>query len=184
MPNQYSRENPMKVTYRKVRSPILPIGPSIGYIELPQERYVLMDYEDALYFSQWNWGVSGKYPYYPSRQCEGKSVRLHRLVCYSEELVDHINRNRYDARRANLRPCTFIQNMQNMSHEARNTSGFRGITRRKDSQYWVAIIRCNKEVHRLGSFLLAEDAARAYDKAAKELHGDFARLNFTDEVTA
>lgn len=90
--------------------------------------------------------------------------------------VDHINGDRLDNRRENLRLCTRRQNTRNA--KARSACGYRGVSH--DRGRW------RSRIHHvgvgalvsLGSFDTPEEAARAFDRAARRLHGAFARLNF------
>lgn len=59
-----------------------------------------------------------------------------------------------------------------------NTSGFKGVTWNKRASKWQSSIEKNEKYIYLGLYVSLEDAAKAYDKAAKELFGDFAQLNF------
>lgn len=94
--------------------------------------------------------------------------------------VDHINRDKLDNRRVNLRVASMSQQMANTKLNVRNTSGFRGVTKNRKGSTWKATIGHKPAKHRklyLGNFTTAEDAARAYNRAAKKLFGDFAQLN-------
>lgn len=111
---------------------------------------------------------------------------LHRIVMDAPDgvLVDHQNGNTLDNRRANLRLATFQENSRNRAPDKRpQTSRFKGVHLRGDGacrrKRWRARIRDgqNKTPIHLGYFDTEEEAAAAYDKAAKELHGEFARLN-------
>lgn len=91
--------------------------------------------------------------------------------------MDHANRNGLDNTRANLRPATDSQNLANRGKQRRvTTSRFKGVYRNPWS--WVAEITVDYRKRHLGSFAAEEDAARAYDAAAAEAWGEFARLNF------
>ncbi|MCK5643692.1 MAG: HNH endonuclease, partial [Gammaproteobacteria bacterium] len=92
--------------------------------------------------------------------------------------IDHANRNRLDNRKENLRQCTPSQNKWNIGKRGNNTSGYKGVCWKKDKQKWVACIRKDHKVTWLGHFKDKIKAAKAYDKAALELHGQFAVLNF------
>ncbi len=92
--------------------------------------------------------------------------------------VDHINGDPLDNRRSNLRVCTHAQNLQNKRKAKHGRALFKGLAWRADIQKWqVSVARGGKRYH-LGFFLDQGAAARAYDKKALELFGEFAKLNF------
>lgn len=107
---------------------------------------------------------------------------VHRLVTGARKgtVVDHIDGNRLNCKRANLRIGTKAQNGFNRGKASHNTTGFKGVSLCKATGRFRAEIRANRIRHKLGRFQQAEDAARAYDAAARRLHGAFAQLNFTD----
>lgn len=107
------------------------------------------------------------------------SVQLHRLIMDAPDgvEVDHKDGNGLNCQRANLRLATRSQNQWNRGKQANNTSGYKGVYWHKQRDKWHAQIAVNgKRVH-LGYFATAEAAAAAYDNAARELHGAFARTN-------
>jgi hypothetical protein len=87
---------------------------------------------------------------------------------------DHVNGDGLDNRRANLREATHGQNMANRRPQG---PSYKGITRRSDGR-WQAQIQAARVHRHLGYFATPEAAAAAYDAAAVELFGEFARLNF------
>lgn len=107
-----------------------------------------------------------------------RRIRLHTFLT-GWPLVDHINGDGLDNRRRNLRPATTAQNIANQRLHVNNTSGFKGVTRR--GTLWRAYICPNRRTIWLGTFTTPEDAARAYDEAALEFFGEFARTNFPRE---
>ncbi len=98
-------------------------------------------------------------------------------------MVDHRNGNGLDNRRANLRPATSSQNSANQKLRSNNTSGYRGVQWNKKARKWRAQIVLHGKRRILGDFTSKEDAARAYDAAAVELFGEYARPNFSVVVT-
>jgi hypothetical protein len=92
--------------------------------------------------------------------------------------TDHRDGNGLNNQRANLRPATQTQNQGNALRPAHNTSGYKGVTWRPDRRCWRAQIKVNDRMRRLGHYGAAEDAARAYDEAAREIFGEFACVNF------
>ena len=93
--------------------------------------------------------------------------------------VDHINGDRLDNRRENLRIVTNWQNQMNRGMTINNSSGYKGVRLRRSGK-WEAQIRVNKKAIFLGRFYDKLDAAHAYDDAAKKYFGEFARLNFPE----
>jgi hypothetical protein len=103
-------------------------------------------------------------------------VMLHRLVFNAQkgQIVDHINGNTLDNRKSNLRIVTPGQSMCNRGADGGRR--FKGITYAV-GKYQACISHEGKDYY-LGRFTTAEEAARAYDRKAMELHGEFARLNY------
>lgn len=90
-------------------------------------------------------------------------------------LVDHKNGNKFDNRKENLRTCTKSQNAANSGPRSYK---YKGVTYNKINQNWNAQIKILYKKKHLGSFATIEEAARAYDSAAKKHFGEFAKLNF------
>lgn len=118
-----------------------------------------------------------------------KAQSIHRILVplgdTKKYCVDHINRNRLDNRRSNLRVITKSQSAINREALRDKASGitFKGVVFIKSRQVFGVRIR-GSGLPRLqwSPFPSAESAARMYDKLARVLHGEFAVLNFPDEV--
>lgn len=111
---------------------------------------------------------------------KGRSVRLHRVV-FSETdplvCVDHINGNKLDNRRSNLRRSTKMQNSQNRQKNGGTSSLYRGVTWSSSARKWQAQIVSGNKREYIGVFDDEHVAAHEYNKRAIQLHGEFARLN-------
>jgi hypothetical protein len=107
--------------------------------------------------------------------------RLHTFLT-GWPLVDHINGNGLDNRRANLRPATQQQNQANC-HTIKSSSGYKGVTFHRATGRWQAAVGYNNRKVYLGLFDTPEQAAHTYDAAARRLFGEFARPNFAVDGT-
>jgi len=122
------------------------------------------------------WHMSGVYP---ATYIDGKRVRLHRFIIDAPRgmVVDHINMDITDNRRSNLRICTIAENTRNRNVRKDSASGYKGVYYRKDHKSYIAYIVHNRKRVVLGERKQKLDAINLYNKAAKELFGEFARLN-------
>ena len=91
--------------------------------------------------------------------------------------ADHINGDRLDDRIENLRPATHSQNQHNCKPRG-GTSRYKGVSWHKKAGKWRACIKRNSKTIHLGLFTDEIDAVKAYDTAARRLHGEFASCNF------
>lgn len=109
-----------------------------------------------------------------------RHLRLHRVITGAKtgELVDHINNNPLDNRKSNLRICGDYGNARNKSIHKNNRTGYKGIHLIPSSGRYRAHIMVNRKYFHLGMYSTPEEAAHAYDKAAIEYFGEFAKLNF------
>lgn len=106
---------------------------------------------------------------------ERKKLFMHQLIM-DAKMIDHINGDKLDNRKQNLRICTHQQNMQN-SRPRKGTSPYKGVSWHNTRKEWRAQIYHNGKKMHLGSFATDVEAARAYNKKARELFGEFAYIN-------
>jgi hypothetical protein len=136
---------------------------------------VLVDIADAGLLMDDAWSMicpNRRSPYAHSRKGGGY---LHCAILGTKG-IDHINGNGFDCRRRNLRLATQRQNTRNKSSARSSTSRFLGVSKCKGGS-WVAQIRANGKNTHLGYFDREENAAQAYNFAALEYFGEFARYN-------
>ena len=123
----------------------------------------------------WHRGKRG----YPATHVDGRTVVLHRLMFPDARgEIDHINGDKLDNRRANLRICTHQQNAFNQARRCTNTSGYIGVSPVRDAGYFEAYIHLHGHKHHIGLFPSARHAARVRDNIARLVYGEYARLNF------
>lgn len=160
-------------------------------IPLTQGMVALVDDEDYERLSAYRWfgesSKNGRTGYAVTKIGYGRkgttSIRMHQLILGPGEPgleIDHKNCNGLDNQRANLRWATKAQQRANQPVRVDSQSGFKGVNL-LHGKYWAAHIRADGKQRHLGYFPTPEDAARAYDARARELFGDFARLNFPDD---
>ena len=115
-------------------------------------------------------------------QVNKKMYAAHQLVYlmhhgYIPTEIDHINGVKTDNRIENLRSCTSSQNRGNVGLLCTNKSGYRGVSLNRRTGFYHAQIKINGKQTYLGRFTSPDEAALAYNTAAKEHFGDFAYLN-------
>lgn len=156
------------------------------FIDLPNGLKCIVDDCDFELYSIHKWHINGRYV---SRSMgisfkTRKIIRMHRLIMDAPENmeVDHINGDKLDNRRENLRLCTRTENMQNKRGKAGCSSKYKSVMIRKTKWAikWVAVIRINRVKKYIGSFKSEIEAAKAYNEAALKYFGNFARLNLID----
>ncbi len=155
-------------------------------IVLSQRRYALVDNSDFDYLNQWKWyAIKCNKSFYAVRNSKWKNgkhypIKMHRLIMNTPKgkQVDHKDGNGLNNQRSNLRNCTARQNSMNRRKHSNSSSKFKGVT--KVAGKWKARISFKNKLIHIGNFYTQEEAAKEYDKKAKELHKEFALLNFND----
>lgn len=150
-------------------------------------RVILVDDADFVFVSQYNWTtVKYKHTFYAIRNIfRGHKVIRH-VFMHRELLglhpgdgvkIDHEDGNGLNNQRYNLRHATGTQNNANRRKGTGTTSRFKGVYLDKRRRTWQAEIKIGRRKQYLGSFSDETQAALAYNAAAKQLFGDFAKLN-------
>lgn len=132
----------------------------------PKDRHLLAEYA-------WTRGH-----YFSARTPKGK-VYLHRLIAKAPKgvEVDHINGDRYDNRRSNLRLCTRAQNSAHWLRKRPGSNPCTGVFFLKGDGKWVAYITSNYKRRHLGRFGSLASAIKARNKAVREHFGEFGTLS-------
>ncbi len=155
-------------------------------IPLTKGEFAIVDAEDFEWLNRYKWHTqTGGRTYYARSRKNGKMIRMHRLITNAPKglVVDHINHNGTDNRKLNLRLCTYAENSHNRRCGRRGSSKYKGVSRCKKKELFLACIRCDGKYYHLGRFKSEIAAAKAYDKKAVQLYGEFAYLNFPDLAT-
>ena len=159
-------------------------GPFWDCVCIPLTRgyHALIDSDDYPKIFSHYWRVADPFPTYWQVCTRGISVMAREITkCPKGLVVDHINTNPLDNRKANLRICTRAENARNLNPRKNNKFGLKGVKEMEGRIY--ALIKINGKQIWLGTYPTPELAAKAYDRAAIKYHGEFARLNFPTHAT-
>jgi hypothetical protein len=153
----------------KPRPIVIPIGPSIAYVELTKGKWALIAVDDIPKISGRCWF------YQPGGYAMSRHIYMHRLLtgALPKTEVDHANGIGLHNLPHNMRVCSSSQNKFNKGKTARNASGFKGVSASRGS--WYACIAVEGHSMSLGRFPTPELAHVAYCEGAQRLHGEFAR---------
>ena len=150
------------------------------HIKLTQGKRTIVDDGDFDWLNQYRWCFSQGYAcrgIYDAKTQKTHIIQMQRFIMNTPKGMetDHKNRNTLDNRRENLRLCNKIQNQGNRTATA--ISGYKGVYWHQKMKKWEASFCKNYKKIYIGLFEKKEDAAKAYNKAALEYYGEFARLN-------
>lgn len=150
-------------------------------IPLTQGQQTIVDDEDYTFLMQWKWYCHQGY----ARRTEGggrkaRQIHMHRIILKAPENmeVDHIDGDKLNNQKVNLRLVSHASNTQNARPRKDGRSPFKGVIWHSQSNKWRPRITVNHRRIHLGYFTDEIEAAKAYDHAARKYHGEFARLNF------
>ena len=151
-------------------------------IKLTQEKFVLVDDENYNWLNQWKWFAhKHRNTFYAERNIQQKNkrivIKMHYVILEKKKgfIIDHIDRNGLNNQQNNLRYATIQQNNINRGIYKNNKSGIRGVYWHKGVEKWAACIRKNRKSFHLGLFNNIKEASIAYEEAAKNYFGKFAR---------
>lgn len=165
----------------------------IEYVEELDLVYILLSNNDVAVCSgcdldrlktQEKWSISDNgYPYFTDYSDDKRTVKLQNFIydnIPNGYIVDHINGNKLDNRRENLRLATYSEN--NANRKSRNGSSiYKGVSFDKSRNKWISSIQVNGKTQHIGRFDDEIECAKAYDKKCYEIYGEYAKLNFPNE---
>ncbi len=164
-------------------------APKYSKIPLTKGKFAVVDTPFVPFLKLYNWWAikarTGNYYAYTQMYLGGKKrqVSMHQFLTGVKNMcVDHMNHDGLDNRLKNLRLCTLRQNIFNSRLRAKNKVGYKGVNWRKRDNLWSAKISHNQKQIFLGNYKTVEEAAKAYDVAAKKYRGEFACLNFPEKL--
>ena len=151
-------------------------------IELTGGKYTLVDAEDYERVNKYKWRLdeNGRAARNKNNKEGQRNIKMHRFIMNTPlgMCTDHVNYDTLDNRKSNLRICTPAQSSAHRKAIPNTSSKYKGVTWRPNRNKWYAQIKHNYKGIHLGSYDTEEEAARAYDKKAKEFFGEYAELNF------
>ena len=151
-------------------------------IQLTQGKIALVSDEDYENVNEYKWCASkaGK-TFYAVRGDNKSTQAMHRFIFGlkngEKKDVDHIDMNGLNNQRENIRVCSRSENKRNVPPLKNKTSKYKGVFKGKSHSNWQCQITINGVLMHLGSFKDEVEAAKAYNKKAKDFHGEFAQLN-------
>ena len=165
---------------------ILP--PNSKAIPLTKGFHAIVDAEDYDWLMQRKWcfrdGYAAKtiHSSGSGKNRKSRTIKMHRIVNNTPDgmSTDHINGDKLDNRKCNLRVCTHRQNLSSQKKQDGRSSKYKGVSLSKENGKWIAYIKVNQVKKHLGCFTSEEDAARAYNTAATKYFGEFAKLNIIE----
>lgn len=156
-------------------------------------KMVLIDIEDKERLKKYRWFTSsrgavyriemrnllpGEIPIKASKHRRTLYIALASEIMHQlDQMFDHKDRNSFDCRKENLRPCTYSQNAMNRKKIAGCSSKYKGVSWSKYANKWQASIKLNGKKIMIGRYANEDEAGLAYNQKALELFKEFACLN-------
>lgn len=157
-------------------NPILRDNNGVAIIKSDKNKNILVDDEHWFSFNKYKWSECSTGHLYSSVGIGSMhSIVIENNIC-DDNIIDHINKNKYDNRKINLRIATRGLNAHNRTKSSNTSSSYYGVTKRSDNK-WITKISQNNVGHYVGIFSTEIEAANAYNKKAIELYGNNANLN-------
>lgn len=154
-------------------------------IKLDKGKVTIVDDEDYAELSKYKWHVSsrGYVCRFTKTRGKGKMHLMHRMIMNTSlgKVTDHINGDKLDNRKENLRITTDLQNSWNQGKRGGTSSKYKGVSWITSKKKWRACIKKEYKAIHLGYFDNEHDAARMYNFWAVDLFGEYARLNVIKE---
>jgi len=151
-------------------------------IPLTQGNFALVDADDYDRLMQWKWYFDNGYAR-RNKYIDGKpiAVLMHSFIVQTPRGMDtdHINGDKLDNRKENLRICSHIKNGYNRKNQINKRGKYKGVSWHTKSNMWRVRIGYDRKTISLGYFNSDIEAAKTYDEAAKVYHGAYARVNFS-----
>ncbi len=160
-----------------------PDGDDVCFIALTKNRFTIVEARDFKEVGLLKWCVSlHARKHYVVRTARGRHVFMHRAIMQPAKgmVVDHIHGNGMNNCRSALRVCTSLENGHNTG-PCGHSSRFKGVAYIDARRKWQAGIFLRGRVRPIGYFATELEAARAYDRVARQVHGIHAWLNFPDD---
>lgn len=162
-------------------------------ITLTQGKFAIIDDEYFELVSRYKWKCDkghnlnyARHIYWDKKLKKYKSILMHRLIMKLIDPkihIDHVDNDGLNNQKSNLRICTVSQNAMNKRKIKQIfTSKFKGVSWSKHAKKWRAQLRIDSILKHLGYFKIEEQAAIAYDQAAKKYFGEFAKFNIIEGV--
>lgn len=163
-------------------------------IPLTKNMYAIVDAEDYEMLSKYKWsyhrsGYASRnvYSHMLGGKEKTKTIFMHRVINKTPKdlVTDHINGDKLDNRKSNLRSVTRSQNAANLMRMPRSNSGYYGVSYHRMTSKWQAYgVYENGKTYYIGIYDTAYEAAQARDNYVKRVFGECAKLNFEEELDA